>query len=69
MLLATRARGRSGPDFAFLGERRRAEPIGLRYRKVARSGESENSRFERSLNSISTVTGWGSQTVRTRCPW
>ena len=61
----SQARGRSGPDFLFLGDSGRAEPIVLRYKKhAARTGESEDIRFERALNSISTVTGWGSQTAR-----
>jgi hypothetical protein len=61
----SQARGRSGPDFMWLGDIGRTESVGLSFKRTARAGEGEDCRFERSLNSISTVMGWRSQLVPT----
>jgi hypothetical protein len=61
----SQARGRSGPDFMLLGDSGRTETVGLSFKRTARAGEGEDCRFERSLNSISTVMGWHSQLVPT----
>jgi len=57
----TRVRGRSGPDFTFLGDSARQESTGARYRKTPRVGDVEDCKFERSITSIGMVTGWCNQ--------
>ena len=61
-------RGRSGPDFRLLDEKAQLEYIGTRFRKIAPSGHFQDSRFERSLQSIAAVTGWCNQIVSAADP-
>lgn len=60
----SQVRGRSGPDFTFLSDHTRQESAGARFCRAPRGGELEDYKFERSLASIATVTGWCNQMVK-----
>ena len=59
----SQVRGRSGPDFRLLEDKSQLDSIATRYCKIASTGHLQVSRFERSLHSIASVTGWSNQMV------